>query len=332
MERVKAQQLERAATERIIADVTAYEAVSGVFTDPQQRAAFVRGLVSLGDGVSLGGRTLREKLLGCTTFDFASTVQLNALDVAGQLNPDTVRTYWTLSNLAKFPTERMVRDDLDFTLGDQEIEAVSRVFSPLGFNTKTIRADNGVRIVEVNGDNGVATFALESESWHTRPPWPKIGTIHAPLVVDGEQPSFHLDTGWGSLYCYPFVCPGMGLGELRNPMHPRNVAAAGRALLGTFTIAAPDPDENVGGRQGLNYKMLPLPVDRNALCEVVAKFVLLVEKIRLGELREDVYRSGIRDLSLALFEITLKWEGWDAARGDNFYSQIHSAYLGGCLN
>lgn len=318
-------ELERAATEFVDRKLDAKTIVSSVFPRKNDCTVFLDRLRSLaetpGCTVSLNGRALREAI-GFTTYDYSKSIQSEAIIIqqsGDRVDPKAHLLRPLLPALLK-NTDRFTRPDLDFTVTGQSLDIVVETFQDSKFKVNDDQAFNGVRVVEVLGENGVASFVDPDQSWYSQLPAPKILTISAPLETDPKQESyFHLHTRWGNLYLYPLACPGLGMNDLSDPTSPKSMAATARALMLAATVSGPD------------QKPLRIPMTgfRGAIYDAVEEFVPILKKIGKGELEENPYRSAIRSMSLALLLIVRRQETLDILTQDHFFSHVVAAHKRG---
>ncbi|MEK9196451.1 MAG: hypothetical protein AAB914_03725, partial [Patescibacteria group bacterium] len=156
-------ELERAATEFVDRKLDAKAIVSSVFPMINDCTAFLDRLRSLaatpGCTVSLNGRALREAI-GFQTYDYFESIKREAIIIQqseDRVDPKAYLLRPLLPALLK-NTDRFAKPDLDFTVTGGKIDTVKDTFNCLGFQVTDAHAFNGVRVVEVLGENGVASF------------------------------------------------------------------------------------------------------------------------------------------------------------------------------
>ncbi len=284
------------AAERITADYAAEEVIEQVFTNETDRSAFVEALQELsqnGCDIKVGGRRLRE-LTECTTTDLAPEIVGDAWFIDTNLYiHDKLRLGPLVDILMKYPQERMMQPDLDFFIWNANPEQIINTFQTKGFKASIHEATGGVMVIDIEGQNGIASFVNGETSWQTGEAWPMLGFL---AKFDPQNASFKLDIGYGRLYIYPLEIPGI---DRKDPINPQRVAAIGRALLWSLTTSTPR------GR----VPEIPLELSQHYFFETVGELPSLLRQIIKNPELESTYRSGIRDLALALRIIVLSdWE------------------------
>lgn len=310
-------ELERAATEFVTHKLDAREIIRPVFSDDDRGKVFLEVLRDL-PTVALTGRTLREAI-GFHSYDYSQSVKSEALVIqhsSDKADPQAFLLRPLLPYLLSYP-ERVAKPDLDFLVTKYDLGKLAEMFRQRGFPVVDAHAFNGVRVVDVTGDRGVASFADSSESWFSQLPAPKLLTVNAPLETgNNNKLIFHLHTRWGNLYLYPLACPGLGMNELADPTLPKSISAVARALMLAATVSDP-------GRKPLK---IPMTGFRGAIYDVVEEFAPVLRKIKRGELPEPPYSSAIRSMSLALLLIVRKYETLDRLTRDHFFGSVVNAH------
>ena len=239
-------------------------------------------------GLLFGGRELRKRL-GCEVTDFAPFVIQDAED----LDPfQCIRLGPLRGSLLVFPQKRMEKIDLDFFTDGQTPESLFEEFTRYGFKTNLNQATGGVSVIDVQGENGSATFIDKHDSWQTGARWPLFG-FTAPVRPDAS--AVDLSISALRMIC-PLQIPDIG----KNPIDPNLVAAIARGLL--WAASATDP----------SGKALRLPTEQlTEYFATVEQFSRLFEDVTNNPELESQYRSGIRDMALALRVILLTdWHGY----------------------
>lgn len=308
----------------IVTDQDPLAVVSEVFTTTESRSAFVRALLVLGNKVALTGNRLREQL-GITSYNFAAVVAENADIVDHFGNQDEWLCSPFTDILKRYQGECFIKKDVDFVLTSGEISEVAPVFATAGFSPVDRQVASGVRVVDIPGESGQATFVALKDSWYHRPPWPKIGQLYAPLNTDEPNHEyFRLSVPWSTVHLEPLVCDDLYPVSESFPLHHLNMGAVGIGLLWSFTLSGPDGD-----------LLLPGPENRSDYYWQAAFFPYLMSLYNRGRLpQKHLWERPIRDMSLSMFEILDKGYGWDWARSqknlsrppEDFYKNVIRSY------
>lgn len=291
--------------------------VQEVFPTESNQHSFVNCLGELKGGViRVGGRRLRE-LIGCKVFNMAGDIKTDPefLDIH-----QSIRLGPILSELSKYPEERMTKPDLDFFVDGLEPAEIADTFNQNGFAAKINDCTGGVQNVSIEGEEGEATFINSAQSWQTGTSWPMYG-FTAPLDTNTNE--FKLDISAMRLFLHPLHIPEMN----PNPMDPQRVSAMARALL--WSVTSSDS----------NGMPLRAPLEQlKDYTKTVEGFYKLLSDVKKNPELEKYYRSGIRDMSVALRIILLN--DWDqmntksqiVSQRAEFFNQITSAWYIGKLH
>ncbi|MBL8015251.1 MAG: hypothetical protein JNK26_03635 [Candidatus Doudnabacteria bacterium] len=302
--------------EKIEARYDAAEVVSQVFVNESSQKRFVEALCRLGQmgaKIKVGGRRLRE-MVGCGTMDFARDIRSYAESLIYDRPGDWLRLGSLLVKfLEKYPEERMQKPDLDFFVWNSSPEIITEVFTSLGFVASLHEASGEVKVVNIEGENGIATFVGE-DSWQTGDDWPKFG-IKADFNP-ASVPTFDLAVRWVSLYRYQVEIPNV---YPNNPKEPKRVAAVGRALL--WLVTATDPDKKI--------LKVPFPASQEYFIRTIEAIPSLLREIEVNPKLEKLYRSGLRDMAIALSIIVLTdWSYSNEIDRKNFFAELSARWIG----
>lgn len=308
-------------SERITAYYPAEGLVSNVFESESQRrfvAALVK-LVQTGAEVKVGGRRLRE-LIGCKVMDFAPYV---VGDINHSLTPhELIRIGRLAKVLQRYPLDRMVKPDLDLFFWNASAEQVVQIFKEYGFQATITEATGKVEVVNITGEKGAVTLVNGAESWQVGDYWPMYAATAEFSVED--EPHFDLNIGWGRMYLYPLVAPLID----NDPLNPKRLAYMGRALL--WLVTNTDP-------AGKRLRVPDNHYTQTKFYETVSNFINILELSEQNPSLEPDYRSGIRDMALALRVIILNdWNeighqfGFDESHCE-FFNNITAYWTGACL-
>ncbi len=298
---------------RIIEKYEPSKIVSEVFTAKESQDAFIEGLCELNTlerKVDLGGRTLRNHAR-CLVDDFSKRIVENARDLKGNAAAVTVLGP-LIDILINYDENRLSKPDLDFFIWDSNPEELKEIFENKGFKvTIQRRASRGICVVEIHGENGMATFVDGEESSQTKDGWPMFAFKAA--FKNEEEPFFELNISSARLYVYPLAV--MGIDDL-DPLDPRRFAIVGRALLWAVTASVVRED-------GYTQRLRP-PYQNmfHIFANTVFHFPELLKRIEENPDEEFKYRSGIRDLALALRVILLMRNSY----GDGFNDQMQNFF------
>lgn len=295
---------------RIEQNLSPQEVVSEAFPDPREQVNFCQGLSALaaeGALIHLGGRRLREQL-GCRAIDVAEDVVWDAYNALS--DHQMLRLKSLVRILRNYPTERMVKPDLDFFYWKVPSQQVLRTFKQEGFKVSQSLASGNVAAINVKGTSGVATFVDGFHSWQTGEGWPMYGAMAK--YENAPEPNFRVDIGYGRLYLYPLEIPSLA----KDPLEPQRFAAIARALLWACTATPP----------GGGYLAVPFEHSQSLFAQTVSHFAGLIRSCQQNPTLEDQYRSGIRDMALALRIIILT--DWDQMAKENQISTAHASFFG----
>ena len=277
--------LERYVGERIQAQFGLTEVIGQVFTSPDSQQRFTESLDLITqntESVKIGGRRIRE-LIGCKVMDFSGDVISDAKDL-------DIHQALRLGPLGKplltYPASKGL-PDLDFFVKGLPPEEICRTLGASGFETRLSQSTGGVAVVHASGEGGITTFIDADQSWQTGGKWPLYGIM---AEVEQGSHSVNLDVWAPRMYSFPLQIPEMS----KDPLDPQRVAAIGRALLWADTSTDP------------HGKPLHLPDEQlKEYSETVKNFPELFRLIQENPKLERLYRSGIRDMALALRLILL---------------------------
>lgn len=307
---------------RIIKQFSAKRVVEEVFATDESQKNFIDALLELsqhGVEIKVGGRSLRL-LMGCKVVDFAKDI---ARDADRLSFTDPLRLGPLVDILKRYPTQRMLQNDLDFFIDGASEELVEKIFKDKGFSVSIHQASGGIWVVEIKGENGVSTFVDSKLSWQTGDLWPMFAFK---ATFNSKNKEFEVNISKARLDLYPLEIP-LILG-IKDPLDPKRVAAIARALLWAVTA------KNSSG-QFLNP---PYFSTRQFICETVYYFPRLLNLIKDNPELEVNYRSALRDMAIALRLIVLSdWTGVNESYAFNtnmikFFENVSANWTGGLLH
>ncbi len=287
-----------------------------VFPTPCTREKLLGVLREIPGEVEVGGRSVRTAV-GFQTLEMADKIQHSAwydLTVHEQLRLRTL-----VRVLREYPTQRMLKKDLDLFTESSDLEPAFWLLAAGGFNPRKVEATGGVRLIEVEGENGQATIVSRKDSWQRNPPWPMMGWIGAVLdkecdqfilgVVDEETRRFRKGISAGRRDFVPLEMPGV---ERLDVLDPRRLAAVSRAMVWMATVKA-------------NGQWLNLP-DWNILEAMIATAGAAMKQLDKDMGPQQLLPGVYRDFALGMFFLTLRDESGDREY-DAFLGRLRGATL-----